>query len=115
MLHICRSNDGLSFNRSYGVVGKVLACCATEQGSNPGQVISQKCLIDTNPNGILENKLSLQFADHMLDHINEFINIRQINSPRILGSQLRRGRIDILFHLTLVASHSRSRSFRGEQ
>ena len=28
----------------YGVVGKVLAFCATDQGSNPGWVISQKCL-----------------------------------------------------------------------
>ena len=45
MLHICRSNDGLYFNRPYGVLVKVLACCATDQGSNPGQVISQKCLI----------------------------------------------------------------------
>ena len=44
---VCRSNDGtgISFNSPYGVVSKVLACCATDQGSNPGRVISQKCLL----------------------------------------------------------------------
>ena len=37
-------NDCISFNIPYGVVGRVLACCATDQGSNSGHVISQKCL-----------------------------------------------------------------------